>query len=96
MGKDFLDGDFSFKNWFKIMWQNTYIQLFIVGFGVTVYELCIFNQVIDCVNENFDAGGTFGGIATIIGVCICPIMAIVIAYKGFYQYWKDLKNGISR
>lgn len=93
MEKDF---DNSFKNWFKIMWSNWYLPIFIVTFGVLIYEICIFDKVVTTITDNFDEGGTMGGIFTILGVSLPLIISSVIAYKGFFQFWKDLKNGISR
>lgn len=37
MAKDYTNGDHSFKNWFKIMWKNFYIQLFLLGLAFTIY-----------------------------------------------------------
>lgn len=37
MGKDYTNGDHSFKNWFKIMWKNFYIQLFCLALAFTIY-----------------------------------------------------------
>ena len=34
--------------------------------------------------------------ATIVAMLILPMEASVIALKGFYQFWKDIKNGRSR
>ena len=93
MPKDFLDGDHSFKKWFKIMWENHYIQIFIVAFGVTIYELCTFQNIVDSVAN---ADGIAGIIMSGMGVLIAPVLTIVVAYKGFYQFWNDLKNGRSR
>ena len=40
MGIDYTNGDHSFKNWFKIMWANSYIQLFLVA--VVILFIVIF------------------------------------------------------
>jgi len=96
MGKDFLNGDFSFKNWFKIMWGNHYIQIFLVAFGVLIYELTKVGEIGDIVSENFYSGGVAGGIFTIIGLSLPLVVSVVVAYKGFWQFWNDLKNGRSR
>ena len=95
MKKDFLDGDHSFKNWFKIMWGNHYIHIFVVALAITIYELCVFSKVVDTVQENFMVG-VAEGIMTTMGVSIPPAITIIVAYKGFYQFWNDLKNGRSR
>ena len=93
MEKDF---DNSFKNWFKLMWSNWYLPIFIVTFGFLVYEICTFDNVVTTITDNFDESGTMGGIFTIIGVSLPLVISSVIGYKGFYQFWNDLKNGISR
>jgi hypothetical protein len=78
MAEDFLNGDHSFKKWFKIMWSNGYIALFIVAaiaFGAILFTLQ----------------------GSELWISILPVaMMAVIAYKGFYQFWNDLKNGRSR
>lgn len=93
--RDFLNGDHSFKMWFKIMWKNGYIFLFLVGLTMLVFELANLPQVLVW---NMDAWeeGIFPGILVTIGNFIPISMVGLIAYKAFYQYWQDLKNGISR
>lgn len=82
--QDYTNGDHSFKNWFKIMWGNTYIQLFILGLAFFIGILW-----------NYSAfEGEMWGFWVLIS--IPSLMMIVIAYKGFYQFWNDLKNGQSR
>lgn len=39
---------------------------------------------------------TLSDIELILGLAIPTASAIVIAYKGFYQFWNDLKNKRSR
>jgi hypothetical protein len=96
MKKDFLNGDHSFKNWFKIMWGNHYIQIFVVAFGILIYELTQIGKLGDIISENFANGGIAGGIFTIIALCLPLTVSAVVAYKGFWQFWDDLKNGRSR
>jgi len=91
-----VDFENSFKYWFALMWQNKFIQLFIATFTGTVLEALNFNWVLETIYENFALGGNFGGIATILGLSILPISASTIAYKGFWQYFNDMKNGRSR
>jgi hypothetical protein len=93
--RDYLDGDHSFKNWFRIMWKNSFIFLFLVGLGGMITQLVLWNDMIEMIRENF-AFETFGGIMTIIAMLIPPAMVGIIAYKGFWQFWNDLKNGRSR
>ena len=81
--QDFLDGDHSAKNWFKIMWKNTYIQLFVLALAFFIGVICSYNS--------FDVAWGFW-----LCLAIPSLIMIVIAYKGFYQFWNDLKNGQSR
>lgn len=91
-----VDFENSFRYWFALQWQNKYIQLFTIGFIGLILELLNFGWVIDTVSENFASGGNFGGVATIIGLSIPLLVAGTIAYKGFWQYFQDMKKGISR
>jgi hypothetical protein len=91
-----VDFENSFKWWFALQWQNKYIHLFLVGFVLTILELCNLGWIKDTITENFQDGGTMGGIFTIMGIIIPPAIAAIVAYKGFYQYFDDLKHGRSR
>ena len=94
--RDYLDGDHSFKKWFYIMAiKNSYFWLFLVGLGGMIAQLILWNDMIEMIKENF-AFETFGGIMTVIGMLIPSAMVAIISYKGFYQFWNDLKNGRSR
>ena len=77
---DPLHGDHSFKMWFKIMWMNYYIQLFIICLAAIGLVL----------SSDLD------GLDLILALAIPTAAALVICYKGFYQFWDDLKNGRSR
>jgi hypothetical protein len=79
---DVLNGDHSFKMWFKIMWGNTYIQLFVLALAFFIGILTQYNS--------FDGWGFW------VCLTIPSLTMIVIAYKGFYQFWNDLKNGETR
>lgn len=94
MGNDFLDGDFSFRNFFKIMWQNNYIQLFAVFLTIFIIELFKFNWCIDLIASSF-SDGVFGGVLTILGVLLFPAGTFIITFK-VMQFWNDLKQGKSR
>jgi hypothetical protein len=50
----------------------------------------------DTISENFSAGGVAGGIFTIAGISLPPIVSLIVAYKGFWQFWDDIKHGRSR
>lgn len=79
--KDFLNGDHSFKMWFSIMWKNFFIQLFIIALFAVGLVLYFFD----------DKGTEF-----YIALAVPALAAGIIVFKGFYQFWKDLKNGRSR
>lgn len=86
----------SFKFWFALQWQNKYMQIFLVTFTLTIIGLLKINSVIDIVDSNYIDEGWLGASFAIAGFSIPPIVSIVVAYKGFWQYFNDLKNGISR
>lgn len=69
--------------WFQLMFKNSYIQLFIVAIAFLVAELVMM--------DSFYSTAGF-----IVGISIPILMMIVIAYKGFYQFWNDYKAGRSR
>ncbi len=70
----------GFKMWFKIMWMNWYIQLFIIC-------LIAISLVLNSGLEGLDLA---------LAITIPTSSALVIIFKGFYQFWNDLRNGRSR
>lgn len=70
----------GFKMWFSIMWRNWYIQLFAICIAFIVL---VFTSGL----ENIDF---------ILALTLPIVTALVIAFKGFYQFWNDLKNDRSR
>lgn len=93
--RDYLNGDHSFSMWFKIMWKNGYIFLFLVGLTMLGFELFNLGNVFMWTLEAWQ-DGIFAGILVTMGIFIPITMVGLIAYKGFYQYWNDLKSGNSR
>lgn len=91
-----IDFENSFKFWFALMWQNKYIQIFLVAFALTITAICKFDFITETFEDNYANDGFLGGFATIAGCSIPPLICLIIAYKGFYQYFNDLKNGRSR
>lgn len=89
---DYTGGDHSFKNWFKIMWQNSYIQLFALFLGLLILQITHFKWCVD-VWKDCHSDGVIGTIAASIGMAIPIAGASIIAYKAFFQYWRDLRNG---
>lgn len=92
---DYTGGDHSFKKWFEIMWKNTFIQLFVVFFVLLILQLTNLNWCAEAWLEakNDSVGGL---IMASLGMLIPLAGTLIIAYKAFYQYWNDLKNGNSR
>lgn len=70
----------GFKMWFKIMWMNWYIQLFIISLAAIALVLC----------------SSLEGLDLALAIVIPTASATVITFKGFYQFWNDLRNGRSR
>lgn len=70
----------GFKTWFKIMWMNWYIQLFIISLTAIVLVLC----------------SDLEGLDLALAIALPTASASVIAFKGFYQFWNDLRNDRSR
>ena len=88
MNNDLLKGDHSFKKWWDIMWNVTgYIKVFLSALIANI--LFIIFQHDDFQKEG--VMGAFYGIITFLA-----LIKVIIAYKGFYQKWNDLKNGKSR
>lgn len=81
--KDLLNGDHSFKMWFSIMWKNFFIQIFLLALFAIGLVLFFFNDQ--------EKGTEF-----YIALLIPTAAAIITAFKGFIQFWNDLKNGRSR
>lgn len=85
----------SFKKWFHIMWKNSYIFLFLVGLGGVITQLVMWDEVMEMVRENYSYS-TMGAIMVTIGMLIPISITIVVAYKGFWQFWRDLRGGTGR
>ena len=85
----------SFKSWFKIMWQNFFIQLFVGFFTILIIELFNFDW---CVNAFNDAksDGIPATIFACFGLALPLAGAIIVGYKGLWQYWRDLMTGKNR
>ena len=70
----------TFKNWFKVMWSNFYIIPFLAALAL----------IIAIPFMTFDSTGAYFVILIPMATCT------VIGYKGFYQFWDDLKKNTSR
>ena len=78
----------SFKFWFALQWQSKYMPIFLLIFNL--------NSVVDIIESNYIDESWLGASFAIAGFSIPPIVSIVVAYKGFWQYFDHLKNGRSR
>lgn len=92
--QDYTHGDHSFKSWFKHMWHEMYIQLFVVFFTMLVLELINIEWCVEVWLECSET--TIGMIASSVCGALPMLGVIIVAYKGFFQYWKDLINGTNR
>lgn len=90
MSRDELNGDHSFKKWFQIMNENGYIWRFCVAFVITLYFIIRLDWVIEAIQENYNDEGMFGAIAVCVVICIPLVICILIAYLGFYKFWREL------
>jgi hypothetical protein len=90
-----VDFENSFKYWFALQWQNKYIQIFFVFFTLLTLQLINFETVWGWLIDSYKD-------STMTGIFVTPFMflplagVLIVAYKGFYQYFNDLKNGRSR
>ena len=66
----------NFKKWFKLMWNNYYIQLYLLAIILLIFVIKDYNNITG-----------FGYVIT-----IPILMMGLIIYKGFYLHWKKNKN----
>lgn len=85
----------GFKFWFALMWQNNYIQLFVLFFGLFIVELCSLTWVASAVAEAWSEG-IGAGIMVSLGSMIPLAGTLFIAMKGFLQFYNDIKNHTTR
>lgn len=79
--RDFTNGDHSFKNFFRIMWKNFYIQLFLIGITTII---CILYK-----RDEFETRDLFLALAV-------PVLMVIVLLIKVPQFWRDLKSGNSR
>jgi hypothetical protein len=91
-----VDFENSFKWWFALQWQNKFMPIFIVTFTATIIELFNLTWISDTVSENFTDESYMGASFAIAGLVLPPLITLIIAYKGFWQFFNDLKHGKSR
>lgn len=82
----------SFKFWFALQWQNKNIQIFVAFLIVFILEIVNFNTVYGWLIDSYNDG-------ILTGIFVTPFMflplagALIIVYKGFWQYFNDLSKG---
>lgn len=85
----------SFKFWFALQWQNHFIHIFALFITLLILEIFNFNTVYGWVLEAYyDSIGT--GIFVTPFIFLPLIGTIAVVYKGFWQFFNDLKNGNTR
>lgn len=84
---------FDFKYWLKMTTKELYLPLFIIFFVLLILQLCNLGT---CVSWWLEAKGLDAKIMCSIGMVIPLLGTVALAYKGLYQYFKDLKEGKTR
>lgn len=69
----------NFKKWFKLMWKNKYIQLFVMFIVMII--------MIVSTSDQFDSTGLF-----LITIAIPITGMLSIIYFGFYKFWNEVKH----
>lgn len=69
----------TFKDWLKLMNNNNYITLFVIGLAFFIGILSQYEKFTPVI-------GFY------IVIAIPTLMMIIIAYKGFYKHWKEMQN----
>lgn len=81
----------NFKEWFKIMWGNGYIFIFLISITIVISQLFALSEVINLIKESWHDGITAFSF-TVAGFTIPSVILVLVAYKGFYKHWKNLKK----
>lgn len=79
--------DKTFKNWFKIMWINRYIQLFVIGLSLVITELL---NVDWCKDLIFGSGTNEGFVFGVLGLFVPWGIVLSTGIFGFWKFWKYL------
>lgn len=66
-------------SWFKIMWENHYLQLFSIFVSGLIGIICSVN-----------AFNSLAGFYFMCGIMVAGML--LIGYLGFYKFWKELKQ----
>lgn len=79
------------NKWFKLMWQNGYIHLFLLFFTLLCFEVFSFDLVLELIIETFEEN-IYTGIALVAAFMLPITICLIIGYKGFYQFWNEQKK----
>ena len=86
---DYLDGDHSFKKFWKIMAnENKYIYLLIAFLVLLIIEIVKHKMVISALISAFSES-LFAGILCSFGTMI-PLAASIILIINIYKFWNEL------
>jgi K+ transporter len=78
--------------WFQLMWKNGYVQLFPVAVLVFIVGIVIWDTAYFVSAPFTDLEFNGAWCPLVIGA----LMIFLLAYKGFYQFWRDYSSGKSR
>lgn len=88
-GKDFIPGEHDAKSWFKIMWQNGYIRVFLLGLVGIILELTNLDTCKDLLFGYNDPEATIWAILLLL---IPWAICIIVTLLGFIKFWNYLKG----
>ena len=78
--------------WWQLMFKNGYVQLFPIAVLVFVVGIAIWNTAyfVGVPFTDYEFNGAW--FAIVIGA----LMIFLLAYKGFYQFWKEYSKTIKK
>ena len=81
---------FTFKYWLKLMLTNIYLIIFIIFFPILISQLFnIPNIVYQIKHDEYP-------FISILGYSLPLDICLITGYKGFIQFWRDIKNNTTR
>lgn len=86
MNRDFIPGKHNYKEWFKIMWENTFLQIGIVFFIMSVLQV---THIRYCMNLLYISDYNW---IMELGMWIFPLGLTFIVMFGFIDFWRYLKG----
>lgn len=83
----------TFKNFFKVMWSDSWIQTFVGFFTVLVIQLF---HIEWCIESWLNATDSLFALVLVSLGLMLPISVTIILIFKIGQFWMDLKNNRSR